>query len=121
MCGVCQVMGDKNSFIDPVEGFDLRQYQNAVAKYVKLMIRVRAKHEPKFLSRTQYERWHLSDIAADPHSVEALLRMAEAAHDHLWRQFIGPHGSGGVRDDDPRAEFKHAVVASLWGRQRANC
>ena len=101
---------DKNS-IDPIDGYDLRQYRNAVAKYLKLMIRARAKSEPNFLTPVEYSRWHLSKIAADQQTAEELLRMAKAAHDHLWRDFIGPHGSGGVHPDGPRGEVKGAVVS----------
>ena len=108
-------MSEFGSNVDPVDGFDLTQYRNAVLKYVKLMIRARTKEEPDFLDGAQYDRWKLSDIADDTYSIEALLPMAEAAREHLWREFIGPHGSGGVAADDPRGELKQAVVRFAMG------
>lgn len=98
-----EAMTNESNSVDPVDGFDLGDYRYAVAKYVKLLIRARATAEPDFLSHEQYQRWKLSNIAADAYSIERLLQLAAAAHDHLWRNFIGPHGSGGGprRDDLP--------------------
>jgi hypothetical protein len=113
-------MSDASSDLDPIDGYPLGEYRKAAAKYIKLMIRARAKTEPDFLSEEQYGRWNLCEIAADVYTVENLLRMADAAHEHLWGVFIGPHGSGGVAEDDPRAELKQSVVRFTTGTPPAD-
>jgi hypothetical protein len=99
-------MAGNPSFDEPGPG----EYRYAAARFIKLLIRARAKVEPNFLCDHEYRRWELSRIRDDRGSVEHLLLMAAAAYDDLWRQFIGPNGSGGVAVDDPLGELKERIV-----------
>jgi len=99
---------------DPFDDFDLREYRDAVAKFVRLMIRARVKAQRQAISQGDRERWGLGNIASDPTSLERLLLAAAAAYDRLWREFIGPAGSGGIHPDDPLAKLKEQVVHFMF-------
>lgn len=107
-------MSGASDHVDPFDDFDLREYRHAVATFVRLMIRARAKAQPRFLRRSECERWGLADITSDPMSLERLLLAAKAAYERLWRDFVGPAGSGGIAPDDPLAEFKEQVVHFMF-------
>ena len=44
-------MVNREEYIDPFDGFDLREYRDAAAKLVRLMIRARAKVQPTFIEQ----------------------------------------------------------------------
>jgi len=114
---IIPTMASPQNLIDPVDGYDLREYRDAAATFVRLMIRARAKEDPKFLDGGGLAAWRLQNITAGSESLERLLMQADAAFDRLWRVFIGPHGSGGVCPDDPRAELKEPIVHFMFATQ----
>jgi hypothetical protein len=80
--------------------FDLGAFRFAVARYVKLLIRARWKHQPGFLSQAELAQWHLDDIESDPLPSWRLLELAAAALGLLNSEFLPRCGSGGVRETD---------------------
>ena len=68
-----EIMTNRGNHVDRVDGFDLREYRDAVARLIRLMMRARAKARPRSINQREYERWGLSDIATDPMSLERLL------------------------------------------------
>ena len=89
-------MTNRAEHVDPFDGFDLREYRNAVAKFVRLMIRARAKVQPRSIKQSEHERWSLQDITTDAMSLERLLLAASAAYDHLWRKFMRIPGRSAI-------------------------
>lgn len=93
--------------------FDLGAFRFAVARYVKLLIRARRKHQPGFLSRDELAQWHLADIDSDRLASWRLLEQAAATLGLLNSEFLPRCGSGGVRETDestPEGRLIHEVV-----------
>jgi hypothetical protein len=103
-------MSNESSSVDPVDGFDLGQFRYDAAAFIKLVIRARAKKTPDFLSEAEYQRWGLENIADEPATIEFLLVQAEQQCEKIWRNYIGPHDSGGVDPDDPIGQLKQDIA-----------
>lgn len=76
--------------------FDLAAFRSVVAKYVKLLIRARWKHQSGFLSAEDLARWGLKDIANDNRTPRDLVTEAATTLAALNNQFIPRCGSGGI-------------------------
>lgn len=81
--------------------FDLTQFRHAVARYVKLLILSRWKVDPGFLSGSDLQRWHLSNIESDSQSAWQLMHEAALVLANLNTSYLPRCGSGGVRVTDP--------------------
>ncbi len=101
--------------VDLADGYDLGEYRFAVAKVARCLIRARLICDPKFSRILDRSTWSIP--SAEPQDptmskaeiAEGQLKQAKAANEHLWRNFIGPNGSGGVSLRDRLQSLKAMV------------
>jgi hypothetical protein len=80
--------------------FNLGEFRDLVALYVKLLIRARWKTDAGFLSDSQLTQWGLKNIQRDKLQAWQLLAKAAYALETLNANFIPRCGSGGIPEED---------------------
>ncbi len=96
---------------------DLAHFRYIAASLVRFLIRAREKAEPGFLTRTEYERWQLTEVAHDRRNVLELLELADQAINQMDGKFLDLCTSGGLsvsaswHDKGPVGNLKICVAS----------
>lgn len=90
---------------------DLGRLRWQSAKFIRYMIRARAKVDPGFMSAADYERWELAGLSREDWGIDRLLGMALQLILAINDKYLERDGSGGMQIDakDPLQKFKELI------------